>query len=63
MLVVKPNPRRMRYMRDSPSEIPDGVRGRLFVYRLRWQRVLLVAVIIGGVAAALAVHFGWRFYV
>jgi hypothetical protein len=63
MLVVKPNSRRMRYMRDSPSEIPDAVRNRRFVYRLRWERVLLVAVIIGVVAAALAVHFGWRFYV
>jgi hypothetical protein len=58
MLVVKPNPRRMRYMRDSPSEI-GSVRGRRLGYRLRWERVLLVAGIAGVIAVALAVHFGW----
>jgi hypothetical protein len=41
MLVVKPNPRRMRYMRDSPSE--NSVRGSRVVDRLRWERVFLAA--------------------
>jgi hypothetical protein len=44
-LVVKPNTRRMRYMRDSPSETTVGERG--VVRRLRWERVILVAGLAG----------------
>jgi hypothetical protein len=59
MLVVKPNPRRMQYMRDSPSETIVGVRGRRIVDRLRWGRVFLaaagVAIVVAGVVA-LAPH-------
>ena len=40
MLVVKPNPRRMRYMRDSPSERPNLNAAR----RLRWDRIFAVCV-------------------
>jgi hypothetical protein len=40
-LVVKPNVRRMRWMRDSPSE--DMVHGRPIVQRLRWERIVLTA--------------------
>jgi hypothetical protein len=44
-LVVKPNTRRMRYMRDSPSETTVGERG--VVRRIRWERVILVAGLVG----------------
>ena len=58
MLVVKPNPRRMRYMRDSPSE--NSVRCSRFVDRLRWERVFLAAgiagVIVVGLIAVTAHH-------
>jgi hypothetical protein len=59
MLVVRPNPRRMKYMRDSPSEIPDSVRGFRLIHRVRWERVLLVAAIAVAGIAALVAHFGW----
>jgi hypothetical protein len=58
MLVVKPNPRRMRYMRDSPSE--NSVRGGRLVDRLRWERVFLVAGIAGVIVVgliAVAAHY------
>jgi hypothetical protein len=57
MLVVKPNPRRMQYMRDSPSE---NTGGRRFVHRLRWKRVFLAASIAGVIVVglwALAAHY------
>jgi hypothetical protein len=54
MLVVKPNPRRMQYMRDSPSEI-GTVRGRRLVDRLRWERVLVAAGVAGIIIAGLIV--------
>ncbi|HZK90665.1 MAG TPA: hypothetical protein VFC56_11005 [Stellaceae bacterium] len=59
MLVVKPNLRRMRYMRDSPSE-NSRVRGRGIGPRLRWQRVFLAAGIVGVIVVglmALAAHY------
>ena len=43
MLVVKPNPRQMRYMRDSPSERPGDSGGRRFASRIRWERVVFAA--------------------
>lgn len=49
MLVVKPNPRRMRYMRDSPSERPGEAGGDRFASRIRWERVVF-AVGLGGTA-------------
>lgn len=51
MLVVKPNPRRMHHMRDSPAEnsIP---RGRA-AYHLRWERVFLAG------AVVVTVALGW----
>jgi len=52
MLVVKPNPRRMQYMRDSPSET-GGVRDRRLPYRLRWDRVLLAIGIAGVIVVGL----------
>jgi hypothetical protein len=54
MLVVKPNPRRMQYMRDSPSE-NGSMRRRRLVYRLGWERVLLAAGITGVVVIGLIV--------
>ena len=60
MLVIKPNPRRMRYMRDSPSEGIGGRRERGLIERLRWGRVLLATGAAGAVIAgliALASHF------
>jgi|HubBroStandDraft_6_1064221.scaffolds.fasta_scaffold292116_2 hypothetical protein len=58
MLVVKPNPRRMRYMRDSPSE--NSVRGSRPVDRVRWERVFLAAGIAGVIVVgliAVAAHY------
>ena len=49
MLVVKPNPRRMRFMRDSPSERPGDVGGDRIVSPIRWERVVF-AVGLGGAA-------------
>ena len=59
MLVVKPNPRQMRYMRDSPSEGPGRRRGRV-ITELRWRRVLLAAGVVCAIVAgsvALMSHF------
>ncbi len=53
MLVVKPNLRRMRYMRDSPSE--NGISDRRRVDGLRWKRVFLAAVITGVIVLGLVV--------
>jgi hypothetical protein len=57
MLVVKPNLRRMLYMRDSPSET-GSVRVRP-ASRLRWERVLLATGIAGVIVLglALAAHY------
>jgi hypothetical protein len=58
MLVVKPNPRRMRYMRDSPSE--NSVDGSRFVNRIRWERVFLAVGIAGVIVVgliAVAAHY------
>ena len=65
MLVVRPNKRRMRYFRDSPSEnaLTDsrsenalaGMRGGRSVGRLRWVRVLLAVGIAGAVVVGLIV--------
>jgi hypothetical protein len=57
MLVVKPNLRRMLYMRDSPSET-GSVRVRP-ASRLRWERVLLATGIAGVIVFgfALAAHY------
>jgi hypothetical protein len=60
MLVVKPNLRRMRYMRDSPSEKSVHIaRDRRRVYGLGWERVFLagvaVAIVLG--LAAVAAHY------
>jgi hypothetical protein len=62
MLVVKPNPRQMRYMRDSDSseDIDDKGRGGRIVMRMRWERVVFAAAL-GGVVAlgliVLALHY------
>jgi hypothetical protein len=61
MLVVKPNPRQMRYMRDSDSsEDIDKGRGGRIVMRMRWERVVFAAAL-GGVVAlgliVLALHY------
>jgi hypothetical protein len=53
MLVVKPNLRRMMYMRDSPSE-RGSVRVRP-AFRLRWERVLLATGIAGVIVLGLIV--------
>jgi len=53
MLVVKPNLRRMRYMRDSPSE--NGISDRRRVDGLRWKRVFLAGAIAGVVLLGLIV--------
>ena len=52
MLVVKPNPRRMQYMRDSPSE-RGNVRAPSISDRLRWDRVLLAIGVAGVIAVGL----------
>jgi hypothetical protein len=52
-LIVKPNTRRMRYMRDSPSETTVGERG--VVRRIRWERAILVAGIAGAAVVGLIV--------
>jgi hypothetical protein len=51
MLVVKPNLRRMRYMRDSPSE--NSVRRSQSVDRSRWERVFLAVGIAGVIVVGL----------
>ena len=60
MLVVKPNPRRMRYMRDSPSERFGELHRPGLWQRLRWERVAL-ALGLAGIAViglvALSSHF------
>jgi len=44
MMVVKPNKRRMRYMRDNPSSLDAGkVRGADIVLRKPWERMIFVA--------------------
>lgn len=55
-LVVKPNLRRMRYMRDSPAEGSPRAAGSL--QRLRWGRIAAVLVVaaILVVVLLLAVH-------
>jgi hypothetical protein len=59
MLVVKPNKRRMRYMRDSPAENAlAGPRGSRSVGRLRWERVFLAIGIAGVVVVGLIVLTG-----
>ena len=57
MLVVKPNPRQMRYMRDSDSseDIDDKGRGGRIVMRMRWERVVFAAALGGAVALGLIV--------
>jgi hypothetical protein len=58
MMVVKPNPLRMQYMRDSPSE--NSMRGDRFAYRPRWKSVFLAGGIAGVVLLgliALAAHY------
>jgi hypothetical protein len=56
MLVVKPNPRQMRYMRDSDSsEDMDKLRGGHVVMRMRWERVVFAAALGGAVAIGLIV--------
>ena len=59
MLVVKPNKRRMRYFRDSPSENAlAGMRGSRSVGRVRWARVFLSVGIAGAVVVGLIVVTG-----
>ena len=59
MLVVKPNPRRMRYMRDSPSERFGELHRPGLWQRLRWERVALAL----GLAYGFVQHFflNWRY--
>lgn len=60
MLVVKPNPRRMRAFLNSPAEGSLPLPGRAgILQRVRWQRALLAVGAIAaaaGVVLALAVH-------
>ena len=53
MLVVKPNPRRMQYMRDSPSERPGDLPPPRMVQRVRWDRVAIAVGIAGTVIVGL----------
>ena len=53
MLVVKPNPRRMRYMRDSPAEGSRPLRRNAWE-RVRWERVVFA---LGLLAILLVVLF------
>jgi hypothetical protein len=57
MLVVRPNPRRMRAFRDSPAEGSAGFSARAGIMQhLRWERVLLAVGAVGAiVVTALAV--------
>ena len=61
MLVVRPNKRRMRYMRDSPAEnaLTDRRSNRFIGGRFtggpRWDRVVLAAGIAGVVVVGLIV--------
>ncbi len=61
MLVVKPNKRRMRYMRESPAENAlAGTRGNRYVGGPQWGRVFLAVGIAGVVIVgliALTAHF------
>jgi hypothetical protein len=60
MLVVKPNRRRMREMRDSPSEIPANLGRHRPINRGRWERIIVSAGIAGVLALgliALAAHY------
>jgi hypothetical protein len=61
MLVVKPNKRRMRYFRDSPSENAlAGMRGIRSAGRLRSERVFIALGVAGVVVAgliALTAHY------
>jgi hypothetical protein len=53
MLVVRPNPRRMRAFRDSPAEGSAGFSARAgMMQHLRWERVLLAVGAIGVIALA-----------
>ncbi|MBV8777531.1 MAG: hypothetical protein JO258_10085 [Alphaproteobacteria bacterium] len=59
MLVVKPNPRRMRYMRDSASE-GGLVRDQGILRRLRWDRIVFAAGLAGAAIVGvveLALHY------
>ncbi len=60
MLVVRPNPRRMRAFLNSPAEGSRPLRGRAgFGQRMRWQGVLLAVGAVGALAGAviaLALH-------
>jgi hypothetical protein len=59
MLVVKPNKRRMRYFRDSPSENSLArMRGGRSVGRVQWGRVLLSVGVAGAVVVGLIVLIG-----
>ena len=53
MLVVRPNPRRMRAFRDSPAEGSAGFSARAdIMQRLRWERILLALGAVGVIAVA-----------
>jgi hypothetical protein len=54
-LIVKPNVRQMRYMRDSPAEDPRPAHNRRPLYRMRWERVIVAGVVVGAVVVGLIV--------
>lgn len=51
MLLVKPNKRRMRYMRDSVDA--DDARGGDIVLRRPWPRAVFIAALAGAVVLGL----------
>lgn len=57
-LLVKPNWRRMQYMRDSPSEnsVPQPRYG--YADGLRWERLLVGAGVVGLIAVGLIAMSG-----
>jgi hypothetical protein len=59
MLVVKPNPRRMRFMRNSDSreDLPEDFRPAPppLRSRIRWEQVAVAAVLGGAVVLGLVV--------
>jgi len=50
---VKPNPRRMQHMRDSPSERPSDLPRPRLAQRVRWDHVALAMGVGGAVIVGL----------
>jgi hypothetical protein len=60
MVIVRPNLRRMRYMRDSPStDSAADMRGGGIVWRKWWERVVFAG--LGG-AIVLGLVLAWHYW-